>query len=371
MTERDELLARIRASPDDDDLRRVLADWLLERGDVRGELIQIQLEKHAGRGNDKTQKRILRRERELLRGDRSAFLDGLNDDAIVVRATETVFERGFLAECACDAWSFPTVAEHPAWATVRALAFEYWIHGSRLASAESLVRWLGVAKSARSIDGVPPDVALAFARDARPAIEHLSLASALGAVDDAGSGLVRADGDRVAVAPFDGPGLASLKRFGVRSMVARDGAARMAPWTEWLHTMPFLSRLEELEVDGAVPLGDALAWADSHARELRRLVVMHDARVERRYRFGWHIALARDAAGRLSRLEAIWWAPERPSLHQLLLALESLPPDVLTEVKIVHAGKSVGFDVILRLRPALARQPRVDHVATGFLELAR
>lgn len=39
----DELRAAIDAAPDDDEVRRVYADWLLERGDSRGELIHLQL----------------------------------------------------------------------------------------------------------------------------------------------------------------------------------------------------------------------------------------------------------------------------------------------------------------------------------------
>ena len=38
----EELLAAVFAAPDDDAPRRVYADWLLERGDPRGEFIQLQ-----------------------------------------------------------------------------------------------------------------------------------------------------------------------------------------------------------------------------------------------------------------------------------------------------------------------------------------
>jgi uncharacterized protein (TIGR02996 family) len=41
-----ELIAAIRAEPDDDHARLVFADWLLERGDARGELLQLE---HADR----------------------------------------------------------------------------------------------------------------------------------------------------------------------------------------------------------------------------------------------------------------------------------------------------------------------------------
>ena len=43
MTTGDELRAAIAADPEDDAVRRVYADWLLEAGDSRGELIHLQL----------------------------------------------------------------------------------------------------------------------------------------------------------------------------------------------------------------------------------------------------------------------------------------------------------------------------------------
>jgi uncharacterized protein (TIGR02996 family) len=63
MLEKD-LVAAVRAALDDDQPRLVYADWLLERGDLRGELIQVQCRLASPRPRGK---RALReRERELL-----------------------------------------------------------------------------------------------------------------------------------------------------------------------------------------------------------------------------------------------------------------------------------------------------------------
>lgn len=61
-----QLLAAVVASPADDSARQVYADWLLERGDVRGELIQLQCELATGALRDPRRPAIRARERELL-----------------------------------------------------------------------------------------------------------------------------------------------------------------------------------------------------------------------------------------------------------------------------------------------------------------
>lgn len=58
MTTQGELLAAIRAQPEDDAPRLVYADWLLERGDARGELITLQC--RAAGGTEPTAGEVLR-----------------------------------------------------------------------------------------------------------------------------------------------------------------------------------------------------------------------------------------------------------------------------------------------------------------------
>src|SRR5262249_46385768 len=80
---RDELLAAVYAAPFDDGPRAVLADYLLERNDPRGEFIALQLK----RGD----KAPSQRERELLRTAGRTWFDGLDDDG----ARDIELARGF------------------------------------------------------------------------------------------------------------------------------------------------------------------------------------------------------------------------------------------------------------------------------------
>ena len=84
-----QLLSAIYEAPDDDTPRQIYADWLLERGDVRGEFIALQLQRHQGRPQAK-------RERALLREHVRSWLGALEP---VIDPRFAVFERGFLWRC--------------------------------------------------------------------------------------------------------------------------------------------------------------------------------------------------------------------------------------------------------------------------------
>jgi uncharacterized protein (TIGR02996 family) len=114
-----ELLAAVYADPASDEPRLVYADHLQARGDPRGELIILQIQRARGEATDKT----LARERALLRKHAGAFLGPLSS---VVATRDAVFERGFLATCVAHVRTqvlAATELAHPAWATVRALRF--------------------------------------------------------------------------------------------------------------------------------------------------------------------------------------------------------------------------------------------------------
>jgi uncharacterized protein (TIGR02996 family) len=76
---REELLADIRKQPDRDEPRLVYADWLIERGDPRGELIELQCR---GTGEKRAAQLIRAHEREWLPG--------------AEHADEILWERGFV-----------------------------------------------------------------------------------------------------------------------------------------------------------------------------------------------------------------------------------------------------------------------------------
>lgn len=113
----EDFLNGIASEPDDDGLRQVYADWLLERGDERGELILLQFQRLEG-GLTKAQ---ATRERSLLHNNRRDWLGPLAD---VLKLRSVVFERGFLERCALKSGSglanrLQGVVGDRHWATVR------------------------------------------------------------------------------------------------------------------------------------------------------------------------------------------------------------------------------------------------------------
>jgi uncharacterized protein (TIGR02996 family) len=83
-----EMLAAIFAAPDDLSVRDVYADWLIEHGDPRGELIALQRARSSGRSTPKSEQR----ERALLdeHGDRWA-------EPLTKLIEGRIFEDGFVA----------------------------------------------------------------------------------------------------------------------------------------------------------------------------------------------------------------------------------------------------------------------------------
>jgi len=82
----------IHDRPEDDDARRVYADWLSERGDDRGELITIQCMRATLDENDPRRGDIAGREGELIWRHEREWLGPLQP-----RRTHFAFARGFLA----------------------------------------------------------------------------------------------------------------------------------------------------------------------------------------------------------------------------------------------------------------------------------
>lgn len=114
------LLEQVRQSPDDDELRLVLADALDAAGDPRGELIVLQIRRAQGESNAKT----WARERQLLKAHMKTWLGAI---APVVKLKDAVFERGFLEKCTAVARRQVDAKvhfQHEEWATVRSITFE-------------------------------------------------------------------------------------------------------------------------------------------------------------------------------------------------------------------------------------------------------
>lgn len=112
-TER-ELIRCIAEDPSNDDLRQVLADFYVQNGDPRGELMSIQLAKHPLRRH---RTRLAR----LLRDHRDQMVGTLAD---ILVPTSLRFERGRLAACRTAFTSDDqrrAVRGNPLWATVTEL----------------------------------------------------------------------------------------------------------------------------------------------------------------------------------------------------------------------------------------------------------
>lgn len=131
------MLADVIAAPDDDAPRLVLADWLMERGDPRGEFIAAQV-RLASRAIFRSQRLDLRaRAGKLLKRHRRQWTDfGLADPAAQWR-----FRRGFIVEVAAGATQLLEAAPRLfAREPVRRLK----LHGCDLEAVETLARapWL-------------------------------------------------------------------------------------------------------------------------------------------------------------------------------------------------------------------------------------
>jgi uncharacterized protein (TIGR02996 family) len=112
------LFLPVYEAPGDRARREVLADALLERGEVRGEFIALQLD-----GSVRARKRAAK----LLERHRRQFLGRLVD--AVVAGTDQ-WRDGFLV--GCHAWLDGATTDQPSWATVERLV----LHVGQLAPRE-------------------------------------------------------------------------------------------------------------------------------------------------------------------------------------------------------------------------------------------
>jgi uncharacterized protein (TIGR02996 family) len=90
----DELLAAILAAPDDDAPRLVLADWLSERGDPRGEQIAVEVALARAAPDAPDRGRLAERAAELRTSIGKPTIDGL---AVELRSTRGMIEHASLA----------------------------------------------------------------------------------------------------------------------------------------------------------------------------------------------------------------------------------------------------------------------------------
>ena len=112
----DTLLAAVYEAPHDDAPRLVLADHLVQRGDPRGELINLQLARAAGRADDTPRAREL----ELLAASNGQWVGRIG---LAIDVERFVFHRGFVAygQLPRTRGTLAQFVSDPAWATLEIL----------------------------------------------------------------------------------------------------------------------------------------------------------------------------------------------------------------------------------------------------------
>jgi uncharacterized protein (TIGR02996 family) len=276
----------VYAIPDDDEPRRVYADALLERGDPRGELIALQLERERRRGLVSIAD--AERERALIATHRRAWLGPL---AAVVQNEQ--FRRGFLDACtvtkAAPAQLAAALAS-PIWRTLRTLDTD----DMALATHPALV-------SLRTSSMTPAALAELAARPA-----PLPLAAAIGtgvqtqrqAFDDENERWVhtRLVYGIAPGTPAEWGGALTVGALGnLRSLqLAGSGAVLAASALGWLLESPLGAQLTELDLFEPRENADPRSWGDRALVD--RLATWVIALVERGtpmtivLRSGWTIA---------------------------------------------------------------------------------
>lgn len=297
----EELLAAVYAAPADDGPRMVFADALLERGDPRGEFIQLQLQRARGEGTDAT----LDRERELATPkNRTAWALPIANGGTCTLA------RGFPRSVVVDSRTVKRILGIDAWATIEELK---GMEGLSLKQANELLaapstrflRSVGRLKAPPASTGPLPwrEVSLVFlpSRDfleRLPSLERLSVDANRESVWEAG--VLRSAPKVTHFAMRTGPlpdfaelaGLESLELEHHRFDELVGGLA------------PVLPRLRELRVS-------ALA----NPEVLRGLPLVHLA-VGQLARQQSPMSLIA-VAPQLETLELRWWAMDKAGLRKL------------------------------------------------------
>jgi uncharacterized protein (TIGR02996 family) len=147
----EDFLREIHADPDDEAIRRVYADWLIERGDPHGELIVLQCERAAGRSH----KASLKREKELLEAHRAKWLGPI---AGAVGKDGVTFERGFLSRVDLKLHgdnALKSLVGDPRWRTVRAVSIGFYQNYRSLYFDDDIVAFLrhDAARALRFVQG--------------------------------------------------------------------------------------------------------------------------------------------------------------------------------------------------------------------------
>lgn len=160
----DALVAAVHANPDEDGPREVLADFWIERGDPRGELVSLQLKASRGTATEKDRKRIA----ALLRRHEKTWIGAVE----AVTKPNRVWDRGFLDVIELRAGTRAAEAirleamRSPALATVRVLH-----HGH---ASEKIFRdFVKAAPNVRELHATSKDMLAELLESPPPRLERL------------------------------------------------------------------------------------------------------------------------------------------------------------------------------------------------------
>lgn len=290
------------------------ADWLMERGDERGEFIRLQCEDARGRTTAAQRRRM----HVLLRSNEKLWLG-----EEVHRATDLhsrTWERGFLAGCALTKYAdrLERAIGAPAWSFVQAIASEpFFIGTDGDEIAKRII--LQPLPQLRTVTNTSPRLACELlTSDGLHALETLGMHTIRGWLGPASPG--RASLLEALEHGTPRPRLSCLRIEGERPDV--DLAAEIVATRAG-------KNLRRLVVD--VELSDVGTWQRglplvARSCELRELVVEKE---------GYRVALVRDAHGCWSRLDIRGGARKR-RFDALAAVLGSLPDGFLVELSIEH-----------------------------------
>ena len=357
----DELLAEIHERPEDDAPRLVYADYLAQRGDPRGEFINLQINEARGQATRESK----RREKELLERHGLTWLGDLQP---VINKTGLKYRRGFPDSVVFSANNEAQVEKlmgHPAWATIRSLTMDgHWRFQSRV---DAMILD-PVFRSLRELHGYTSfELLRALGSSATPRaittleFNQLRMTPSIGWSQHTGYGVMPPEGPKVfvdhQVALTDCPGLPDLRDLTLHWLFRVD-----AKFMRWLFFGPMGVKLERFATRvGAAFLPSYMRELAEHGLALFQTQDDDDAAL---------YTLTRGPSGRLDQLEVVfrrtnrerWDGTRKPcAFADFTSMLEGLAPDELATLELrwpkQKAPTQAQLDELARI---LAARPQLE-----------
>ncbi len=246
------LFDAVVASPDDDAPRQVLADALLERGDLRGEFLALQLLSARGVATPAQQQR-----EEALRADHQQRwlreIPGLGESPVIVEGGTVQFHRGFPRSAVLTPRG--EGVDSPTWRLLERL--DVVSHDGPV-PRELAAPALGRLEVLTGLDG--PGLAVLLAGPERPRLRELGVHGPAMLADRG----AREQAQVLALTRFPALKVLSLAPTPFR---------HHADWLSWLFAAPLLRQLDRLRLQLELPFDVAGLHAQLVRQELPRLTL--------------------------------------------------------------------------------------------------